>query len=83
MTLKTPNNGFNNFKSTARELGNRIDLSPLELRHLLCRDCDFFTEDHDEDLECACFKLLRLIIKRGAMTPLQLEALIDQGEENG
>ena len=74
---------FSNLTAAARELGSRTtDLTAAELRKLLCHDCDFYTEDHEEDLECSCFQILRLVIERGVLSPIELaEAVKPPGEE--
>ncbi|MHB8858899.1 MAG: hypothetical protein ACYC6Z_05385 [Thermoleophilia bacterium] len=67
---------FPNLAAAGAEFGSRRDLSLAELRSLLCADCDFFHEGHEDDLECSCFQILREIIVRGALTPAGLaEAL--------
>jgi len=68
---------FPNLQAAGRELGSRTDgLTLSELRQLLCHDCDFFTDDHDDDLECSCFQILRLVIERGYLTPAGLAAAV-------
>jgi len=64
---------FPNLEKAARRLGSRPqDLSLPRLRDLLCRDCDFYHEDHEDELECSCFRMLRLVLERGVLTPAQL-----------
>lgn len=54
-----------------------VDDSP-EFKRLLCSDCDFFTPGEDEDMECACFHIMELLIRRGYLTLEQLsDALKD------
>ena len=65
----TDGHGFPNHEAAARELGSRSDLSLAEFRSLLCADCDFYDEEHEDDLECSCFRMLREIIVRGVLTP--------------
>ncbi|MFA6002265.1 MAG: hypothetical protein WC828_09195 [Thermoleophilia bacterium] len=77
----TSHQEFSNLIATARELGSRTDdLTAAELRKLLCHDCDFYTEDHEEDLECSCFQILRLVIKRGVLSPAQLAQAVKPRE---
>lgn len=60
-------------EKTADRLGERTsDLSMDELRALLCADCDFYGDDHEDDLECSCFRMLRLLLVRGVVTPASL-----------
>ena len=81
--LMTSFKEFSNLNFAARELGSRTnDLTAAELRKLLCHDCDFYTEDHEEDLECSCFQILRLVIERGILSPAELaQAVKPTGEE--
>ena len=68
---------FPNLEEAARRLGDRSSgLSLPELRGLLCRDCDFYHEDHEDDLECSCFRVLRLMLERGRLTPAQLSEMV-------
>ncbi|MHB0915831.1 MAG: hypothetical protein ACYC5A_07245 [Thermoleophilia bacterium] len=59
-------------ETAARLVGRGGDLTMDELRALLCHDCDFFGDDHEDDLECSCFKMLRLLLARGVLTPESL-----------
>jgi len=71
-------------KEAAGRLGERRDLELEELRELLCHDCDFWHEEHEDDLECSCFRMLHVIIQRGVLTPEQLAAALgpeDSGTE--
>lgn len=75
-------NEFPNLVSAAGELDSRTDdLTAAELRRLLCHDCDFYTEDHEDDLECSCFQILRLVIERGILTPTQLAEAVKPTED--
>ena len=67
---------FPGLKKAAARLGARSHLELPELRELLCRDCEFFHEDHEDDLECSCFRMLKLLIVRGALTPEKLAAAL-------
>ncbi len=71
---------FVNLEEAARELDPRgPDLSRGDLRALLCSDCDFFDEEHDDELECSCFQMLALLLRRGVLTPGSLAAAVNQG----
>ena len=59
-------------EEAAGRLGDRTALSLQELRELLCRDCDFFDEEHEDDLECSSFRMLRGLMVRGELTPARL-----------
>ena len=39
---------------------------------LICTHCEFFKED-DIELECAAFKVLKNLLKRGIITPEEIE----------
>lgn len=66
---------FPRLEETAARLGGRASgLTMDELRALLCHDCDFFNDDHEDDLECSCFKMLRVLLARGVLTPESLAA---------
>lgn len=73
---------FPNLQAAAARLGTERDLSLADLRELLCHDCDFWHEEHEDDLECSCFKMLHLIVQRGVLTPEQLAAALGP-EETG
>ena len=76
---------FPHLEKAADALGERTgDLSLAELRALLCFDCDFYDADHEDDLECSCFKMLRILLARGVLTPERLAAtLTAESEEPG
>ena len=64
------NHHFPNLEKAAARLDGRgAGLTLPELRELLCFDCDFFHEDHEDELECSAFRMLRLMLERGTMTP--------------
>ena len=74
---------FPYLEEAARELDSRAaDLVLEELRSLLCRDCDFFDDDHDDELECSCFQMLALLLARGVLTPRTLADAVN-GEAAG
>lgn len=73
---------FPHLKEAADQLGSRRDLNLAELRNLLCHDCDFWHEEHEDDLECSCFKMLHVIVQRGVLTPEQLATALGP-EESG
>ena len=56
----------------AASLSPTSALTGQQLRQLLCRDCDFYREDHEEELECSSFRMMKLLLKRGTLTPQQL-----------
>jgi hypothetical protein len=39
---------------------------------LICTHCEFFKED-DIELECAAFKVLKSMLKRGVITPEEIK----------
>jgi hypothetical protein len=63
---------FPRLDEAARRLGARTDLDMVELRELLCHDCQFWHDEHEEDLECSCFQILRLLLENRTMTPTSL-----------
>lgn len=66
-------NKFPHLVATARRLGGKTrDLSVNELRELLCHDCEFWHDGHEEELECSSFKMLRGMLKQGSLTPARL-----------
>ena len=73
---------FPGLRKAAASLGARSDLALPELRELLCRDCDFFHEDHEDDLECSCFRMLKLLIVREALTPEKLAEVLGPGQQD-
>lgn len=75
---------FPHLEQAAGELGSRTDLTLAELRALLCSDCDFYGDDHEDDLECSCFRMLRVLVTRGGLTPERLADMLTAGaEESG
>lgn len=78
----TKEHQFPKLEATARRLAGRGRLQPDELRALLCHDCDFWHEGHEEDLECSCYGILAMLLARGALTPESLaEALASPGDD--
>ncbi|MHB1325216.1 MAG: hypothetical protein ACYDGS_01690 [Thermoleophilia bacterium] len=73
---------FPNLQAAAARLGARRDLSLADLRELLCHDCAFWHDEHEDDLECSCFKMLHVIVQRGVLTPEQLAEALGS-EETG
>lgn len=68
---------FPKLEAAARELaGRKQDLSREELRRLLCHDCAFWHDEHEEELECSCFQILRIMLSRGSLTPETLAAAV-------
>jgi hypothetical protein len=39
---------------------------------LICHHCEFYKES-DKDLECGAFKILRALLKKGAITPGEIQ----------
>lgn len=74
---------FPNLQAAAARLGAQRDLSLADLRELLCHDCDFWHDEHEDDLECSCFRMLRLIIERGALSPAKLSEMLGPGQASG
>ena len=74
---------FPNLQAAAARLGARRDLSLADLRQLLCHDCDFWDDEHEDDLDCSCFRMLRLIIERGALSPAELSEMLGPGQASG
>ncbi len=74
---------FPNLRTAAAKLGSRRDPSLDELRELLCHDCDFWHDEHEDDLECSCFRILRMIVARGVLSPAELSAVLGPDEPAG
>lgn len=71
---------FPGLEKAARRLDSRgTGLSLVDLRALLCHDCDFFDEEHDDDLECSCFQMLAVLLERGVLTPRSLSDAVNRG----
>ncbi|MBE0429895.1 MAG: hypothetical protein IBX61_08485 [Thermoleophilia bacterium] len=69
MTEKTE---FPQLMAAARKLADGRDLSRDQLRGLLCRDCRFWHEQDEEELECSCFLILATLLAEGVLTPESL-----------
>lgn len=75
---------FPELKQAAERLGTGgRDLALADLRALLCRDCDFFDEEHDDDLECSCFQMLAVLLERGVLTPRSLSGAVNGESSRG
>lgn len=73
---------FPHLKAAAHRLeGQTGNLTLVRLRELLCHDCEFWHDDHEEDLECSCFRMLRILLKQGILTPAQLSGAVNAGNE--
>lgn len=48
----------------------RLDKDALV--HLICRRCEFYKES-DKDLECGAFKILANLLRKGQITPKEIE----------
>lgn len=76
---------FPGLEKAARRLDSRKKgLSLDELRSLLCHDCDFYDDEHDDDLECSCFQVLAVLLERKVLTPQGLSDAVNErtvGEE--
>lgn len=83
--MSTAEDKFPRLEEAAAKLGGRTDdLTLSELRELLCHDCDFYGDDHEDELECSCFKMLRILIARGVLTPARMaEELGARGDDTG
>ena len=49
-----------------------MDLNKESLIKLICHHCEFYKES-DKDLECGAFKILRALLKKGAITPGEIQ----------
>jgi len=77
----TKEHKFPNLQAAARRLAGHDQLEPDELRSLLCHDCDFWHEGHEEDLECSCYGMLAARLARGALTPESLARALASPED--
>ncbi|MHB0867474.1 MAG: hypothetical protein ACYC6B_08780 [Thermoleophilia bacterium] len=67
---------FPHLQAAARRLKAADDMSREQLRELICHDCAFWHEEHEDELECSCFMILKLMLERGIMTPTSLAAAV-------
>lgn len=75
---------FPNLEAAARKLsGEERDFTREELRQLLCHDCAFWHEDHEEELECSCFQILKIMLARGVLSPESLAAAVRPRPDKG
>ena len=42
------------------------------LTKLICHHCEFYKES-DKDLECGAFKILKALLKKGVITPKEVQ----------
>lgn len=79
----SPKRCFPNLKAAAGRLDKEAGvLTRSDLRALLCGDCDFYGDDHEEELECSCFTMLSQLLSTGKISPQELaESLQDEGKE--
>ena len=68
---------FPNFLNKAEELRNKKpeEFAKEDWVELICRDCEFYHEEEEEQLECAAFKMMRELIKSGV---LSLESAVQE-----
>jgi len=50
-------------------------LAKEDLIDLICKRCDFYKES-DKDLECGAYKILKGLLKKGIVTPQQINDAI-------
>ncbi len=49
-----------------------MDLTKDALTSLICQSCDFYKES-EKDLECGAYKILKGLLKKGKITPQEIE----------
>jgi hypothetical protein len=49
-----------------------MDLDKESLIDLICQHCEFYKES-EKDLECGAFKILKGLLKRGRVTPEEID----------
>lgn len=54
--------------------GLTAPLTDEEAVELLCGDCPFYHPDREEQLECGSFLILKRLLERGVLTPVQIVA---------
>lgn len=52
-------------------------LDKESLIHLICNHCDFYKES-EKDLECGAFKILKGLLEKGAVTPKEIEDVLQK-----
>ncbi len=55
--------------------GLRMGLDKESLISLICTHCEFYKES-DKDLECGAFKILKGLLEKGAITPEEIEDVL-------
>ncbi|MHB1391193.1 MAG: hypothetical protein ACYCXF_08210 [Thermoleophilia bacterium] len=74
---------FPHLQAAAGRLNETGELSREQLRELICHDCAFWHEEHEDELECSCFMILKLMLERGVMTPASLAAAVGPRRKDG
>lgn len=78
----SPKRCFPNLKAAAGRLERQAgELTRSDLRALLCSDCDFYGDDHEEELECSCFTMLSWLLSTGKISPQELAASLPDEEK--
>ncbi len=52
--------------------GTFMILEKQSLINLICKHCEFY-KDSDKELECGAFKILKGLLKKGVITPEEIE----------
>lgn len=52
--------------------GTPMILEKQSLINLICKHCEFY-KDSDKELECGAFKILKGLLKKGVVTPEEIE----------
>ena len=52
-------------------VGFAMAMDKETLVHLICKHCDFYKES-DKDLECGAYKILKVLLEKGVITPEQV-----------
>ncbi len=70
---------FPNFKKAYLNLSNqRIEnLNLIEIKKLLCSDCQFYKPDEPDELECGAFQLLKTLIEKGFLNFEQIAKAVE------
>jgi hypothetical protein len=78
----SPRRGFPHLKAAAMRLEKQGgELTRSDLRALLCSDCDFYSDDHEEELECSCFTILGRLLTTQLISPEELAAALPDDEK--